>query len=140
MGASNYTSLHRGSLLLGYLPLQIHQPLEGENDHARHAGCARDEGSVHHNVVGRTERGKYNPSVMTLDAIAAALNTSMVDLLRGTRNCLEKGKSIGSAGPFFAGDELAHHLQILITRRTGGVDYSPGGAIKTAPGELYADG
>jgi transcriptional regulator with XRE-family HTH domain len=37
---------------------------------------------VHHNVVGRTERGKYNPSVMTLDAIAAALNTSMVDLLR----------------------------------------------------------
>jgi transcriptional regulator with XRE-family HTH domain len=38
---------------------------------------------VHHNVVGRTERGKYNPSVMTLDAIAAALNTSMVDLLRG---------------------------------------------------------
>ena len=38
---------------------------------------------VHHNVIGRTERGKYNPSLMTLDAIAAALNTSMVDLLRG---------------------------------------------------------
>lgn len=38
---------------------------------------------VHSNVVGRLERGKYNPSVMTLDAIAAALNTSMVDLLRG---------------------------------------------------------
>jgi transcriptional regulator with XRE-family HTH domain len=38
---------------------------------------------VHYNVIGRTERGKYNPSVMTLDAIAAALNTSMVDLLRG---------------------------------------------------------
>ena len=37
---------------------------------------------VHINVVGRTERGKYNPTVMTLDAIAAALNTSMVDLLR----------------------------------------------------------
>jgi transcriptional regulator with XRE-family HTH domain len=37
---------------------------------------------VHYNVVGRLERGKYNPSVMTLDAIAAALNTSMVDLLR----------------------------------------------------------
>jgi transcriptional regulator with XRE-family HTH domain len=37
---------------------------------------------VHSNVVGRTERGKYNPTVMTLDAIAAALNTSMVDLLR----------------------------------------------------------
>jgi transcriptional regulator with XRE-family HTH domain len=38
---------------------------------------------VHINVVGRTERGKYNPSIMTLDAIAGALNTSMVDLLRG---------------------------------------------------------
>jgi transcriptional regulator with XRE-family HTH domain len=38
---------------------------------------------VHHNVIGRTERGIYNPSVMTLDAIAAALNTSIVDLLRG---------------------------------------------------------
>ena len=35
------------------------------------------------NVIGRTERGKYDPSVLTLDAIAAALNTSMVDLLRG---------------------------------------------------------
>ena len=31
---------------------------------------------VHFNVVGRTERGKYNPSVLTLDAIAAALDTS----------------------------------------------------------------
>jgi transcriptional regulator with XRE-family HTH domain len=38
---------------------------------------------VHCNVVGRTERGKYNPSVMTLNAIAAGLNTSVVDLLRG---------------------------------------------------------
>jgi transcriptional regulator with XRE-family HTH domain len=37
---------------------------------------------IHTNVVGRTERGKYNPTVMTLDAIAAALGTSMVDLLR----------------------------------------------------------
>jgi transcriptional regulator with XRE-family HTH domain len=37
---------------------------------------------VHRNVVGRTERGIYNPTVMTLDAIAAALNTSMVELLR----------------------------------------------------------
>ena len=37
---------------------------------------------VHFNVVGRTERGKYNPSVLTLDAIAAALDTSTVDLLR----------------------------------------------------------
>jgi predicted transcriptional regulator len=37
---------------------------------------------VHHNVVGRTERGIHNPTVMTLDAIAAALNTSLADLLR----------------------------------------------------------
>jgi transcriptional regulator with XRE-family HTH domain len=37
---------------------------------------------VHLNVVGLTERGTYNPTVMTLDAIAAALNTSMVVLLR----------------------------------------------------------
>jgi DNA-binding XRE family transcriptional regulator len=37
---------------------------------------------VHCNVVGRTERGKYNPSVMTLNAIASALHTSIVDLLR----------------------------------------------------------
>jgi hypothetical protein len=32
--------------------------------------------------VGRTERGIYIPSVMTLDAIASALNSSIVDLLR----------------------------------------------------------
>jgi transcriptional regulator with XRE-family HTH domain len=38
---------------------------------------------VHLNVVGRTERGIYNPTVMTLDAIATALDTSIVDLLRG---------------------------------------------------------
>jgi transcriptional regulator with XRE-family HTH domain len=37
---------------------------------------------VHANVVGRIERGSYNPTVMTLEAIAAALNTSIVDLLR----------------------------------------------------------
>jgi predicted transcriptional regulator len=37
---------------------------------------------VHYNVVGRMERGKYNPTVMSLDSIAAALNTSMVELLR----------------------------------------------------------
>jgi transcriptional regulator with XRE-family HTH domain len=37
---------------------------------------------VHCNVVGRTERGIYNPSVMTLDAIAAALNISLADLLK----------------------------------------------------------
>jgi transcriptional regulator with XRE-family HTH domain len=38
---------------------------------------------VHPNVAGLLERGKYNPSVLTLEAITAALNTSMVDLLRG---------------------------------------------------------
>jgi transcriptional regulator with XRE-family HTH domain len=38
---------------------------------------------VHPNVVGRTERGVYNPTVLILDAIATALGTSMVDLLRG---------------------------------------------------------
>jgi transcriptional regulator with XRE-family HTH domain len=38
---------------------------------------------VHPNVVGRTERGAHNPTVLTLGAIAAALNTSIVKLLRG---------------------------------------------------------
>lgn len=38
---------------------------------------------VHTNVIGRTERGVFNPSILTLDAIAAALGASMVDLLRG---------------------------------------------------------
>jgi transcriptional regulator with XRE-family HTH domain len=37
---------------------------------------------VHCNVVGRTERGIYNPSVMTLDAISAALNVSLAALLK----------------------------------------------------------
>jgi transcriptional regulator with XRE-family HTH domain len=38
---------------------------------------------VHANVVGRTERGVHNPTILTLDAIAARLNASMVELLRG---------------------------------------------------------
>jgi transcriptional regulator with XRE-family HTH domain len=38
---------------------------------------------VHTNVVGRAERGIYNPTILTLDAIAAALDTSMIELLRG---------------------------------------------------------
>jgi transcriptional regulator with XRE-family HTH domain len=38
---------------------------------------------VHPNVVGRTARGIYNPTVLTLTAIATALGTSMVDLLHG---------------------------------------------------------
>ena len=37
---------------------------------------------IHRNVVGRIERGTYNPTVMTLEAIAGALNTSIVDLMR----------------------------------------------------------
>lgn len=37
---------------------------------------------IHANVVGRTERGIHNPSVMTLYAIASALNTSIVQLMR----------------------------------------------------------
>jgi XRE family transcriptional regulator, regulator of sulfur utilization len=37
---------------------------------------------VHPNVVGRIERGIYNPTVMTLEAIAGALGTSIVELLR----------------------------------------------------------
>jgi hypothetical protein len=46
-------------------------------------GCPCREAGVHPNVIGRLERGIYNPTVLTLDAIAAALNTSIVDLLRG---------------------------------------------------------
>jgi transcriptional regulator with XRE-family HTH domain len=48
-------------------------------------GALATKAGVHVNVIGRTERGKYNPSVMTLDAIAASMNASMVDLLRGAR-------------------------------------------------------
>ena len=36
---------------------------------------------IHADVVGRTERGIHNPSVMTLYAIASALNTSIVQLV-----------------------------------------------------------
>lgn len=46
-------------------------------------GMLATRAGVHLNVVGRIERGIYNPTVMTLDAIANALNASMVDLLRG---------------------------------------------------------
>ena len=35
---------------------------------------------VHVNVVGRLERGTYNPSVLRLQSIARALGTSMSDL------------------------------------------------------------
>lgn len=36
---------------------------------------------VHANVIGRLERGRYNPSVSLLCWIAAALDTSLVGLL-----------------------------------------------------------
>jgi transcriptional regulator with XRE-family HTH domain len=38
---------------------------------------------VHTNVVGRLERGIYNPSVLILFAIATKLNTSLLDLFAG---------------------------------------------------------
>jgi transcriptional regulator with XRE-family HTH domain len=36
---------------------------------------------VHLNVIGRTERGIYNPTILTLTAIASALGTRMKNLL-----------------------------------------------------------
>lgn len=38
---------------------------------------------VHPNVVGRIERGIYNPTVLILVAIATKLNSSLVDLFVG---------------------------------------------------------
>jgi transcriptional regulator with XRE-family HTH domain len=38
---------------------------------------------IHPNVVGRLERGIYNPSVLILLAIATKLNASLVDLFAG---------------------------------------------------------
>jgi transcriptional regulator with XRE-family HTH domain len=38
---------------------------------------------VHPNVVGRLERGIYNPTVLILLAIAMKLNTTLVDLFDG---------------------------------------------------------
>jgi transcriptional regulator with XRE-family HTH domain len=37
---------------------------------------------VHLNVIGRTERGIYNSTVLTLKAIAAALGLSVATLMR----------------------------------------------------------
>jgi transcriptional regulator with XRE-family HTH domain len=45
-------------------------------------GLAFDAG-VHPNVVGRLERGIYNPTVMILHAISSRLNTSLQDLFAG---------------------------------------------------------
>lgn len=41
------------------------------------------DAGVHPNVVGRLERGIYNPTVMILYAIAVKLNTSLQDLFAG---------------------------------------------------------
>jgi transcriptional regulator with XRE-family HTH domain len=38
---------------------------------------------VHMNVVGRLERGVYNPTVLLLQAIAIKLNVSLEELLAG---------------------------------------------------------
>jgi transcriptional regulator with XRE-family HTH domain len=38
---------------------------------------------VHMNVVGRSERGVYNPTVLLLQAIAIRLNVSLEELLAG---------------------------------------------------------
>lgn len=38
---------------------------------------------VHRHVIGRTERGIYNPTVLTLKAIATALGLSIATLLKG---------------------------------------------------------
>jgi transcriptional regulator with XRE-family HTH domain len=43
----------------------------------RHGGVVSSRAGVHVNVVGRIERGKYNPSVLVLDAIVSKLNVSL---------------------------------------------------------------
>ena len=42
-----------------------------------------DLAGVHTNVVGRLERGKYNPTVLTLAAIAVKLNVSLEEIFAG---------------------------------------------------------
>jgi transcriptional regulator with XRE-family HTH domain len=41
---------------------------------------------IHTNVVGRLERGIYNPSVLVLQAIAVKLNVSLKDLIAGAED------------------------------------------------------
>jgi len=41
------------------------------------------QAGIHPNVVGRLERGIYNPTVLILGAIAVKLNTSLADLFAG---------------------------------------------------------
>ena len=38
---------------------------------------------IHATMLGRIERGVYNPSVLTLAAIAVQLNTSVLELFAG---------------------------------------------------------
>jgi transcriptional regulator with XRE-family HTH domain len=39
---------------------------------------------VHTNVVGRLERGSYNPTVLTLAALAVKLGVTLEELFKGT--------------------------------------------------------
>ena len=41
------------------------------------------QAGIHPNVVGRLERGIYNPTVLILGAIAVKLNTSLAELFAG---------------------------------------------------------
>ena len=41
------------------------------------------QAGVHTNVVGRLERGTYNPTVLTLAAIAVKLNASLEEIFAG---------------------------------------------------------
>jgi transcriptional regulator with XRE-family HTH domain len=38
---------------------------------------------IHTNVVGRLERGSYNPTVMTLAALATKLGVTLEEMFRG---------------------------------------------------------
>ncbi len=42
-----------------------------------------EQAGVHTNVVGRLERGTYNPTVLTLAAIALKLNASLEEIFAG---------------------------------------------------------
>jgi transcriptional regulator with XRE-family HTH domain len=57
--------------------LRMHKKLSQESL----AGLA----GVHTNVVGRLERGEYNPTVLVLQAIAQKLNVSMEKLFAGAQ-------------------------------------------------------
>ena len=42
-----------------------------------------DLAGIHTNVVGRLQRGSYNPTVLTLAALAVKLGVTLEDLFRG---------------------------------------------------------